>query len=359
MTTHDRALRQPGETAGMPAAPPIAVQLLIDLKNLLQAQLAVRYKKLYLPSIFAHYTVNSACNLRCSYCYVGQPEIFPRGFSQPGLPIDRAKRVLRNLRRECLSLRIQGGEPLLYREVKELVRYAKRELRFWHVSIITNGLAWARHPEKYESMLEHLDLLTVSLDRTRLTEYPEEMAELTTFLPSLSERCRTKKVPLTLNYTATWDELAQPERVREIVERYHAFFSSTYVMPVRQAGKTPLPLLKNSLELNRTYTLTKETLPRYPEVENVGWYREHCDPKLKIKIDAAGGLVYPCENHSDIVGSLENHTIRQLWTAQLTPYPNETCLGCGKQRFRSPAFRDPLQLVGVARRLASGAGRLQ
>jgi MoaA/NifB/PqqE/SkfB family radical SAM enzyme len=340
----------------MLAARPIAVRLLNDLKNLLQAQLAVRYKKLYLPSIFAHYTVNSACNLRCSYCYVGQPEIFPQGFSQPGLPIDRAKRVLRNVRRECLSLRIQGGEPLLYGQLKELVRYGKRDLRFWHVSIITNGLAWARHPEKFESMLEHLDLVTVSLDRTRLTEYPKEMAELTAFLPSLAEHCRTRKVALNLNYTATWDELAQPERVREIVDRYGAFFCSTYVMPVRQAGKTPLPLLKNSLELNRAYALTKETLPRYPEVENVGWYREHCDPKLKIKIDAAGGLVYPCENHSYSAGSLEHHTIRQLWTAQPTRYPNETCLGCGKQRFRSPAFRRPLQLVVAARRLGAGAG---
>ena len=28
------------------------------------------------------------------------------------------------------------------------------------------------------------------------------------------------------------------------------------------------------------------------------WYRKHCNPKLKIKAMADGGLLYPCENHS-------------------------------------------------------------
>ena len=26
------------------------------------------------PSLFGHYGVNSTCNLRCSYCYVHEPE---------------------------------------------------------------------------------------------------------------------------------------------------------------------------------------------------------------------------------------------------------------------------------------------
>jgi hypothetical protein len=43
-----------------------------DTWNYLQAQLAVRVTSLYCPSLFGHYGVNSACNLRCSYCYVDE-----------------------------------------------------------------------------------------------------------------------------------------------------------------------------------------------------------------------------------------------------------------------------------------------
>jgi MoaA/NifB/PqqE/SkfB family radical SAM enzyme len=322
------------------------------MRNIIQAQIAIRFKQIYLPSIFGHYTVNSICNLRCSYCYVAQPQIFPEGFSSAGLPIDRAKKVLRSMRRECLGLRIQGGEPLLYPDINELARYAKRDLRFWHVSLITNGLAFVRKPGKFEPLLANLDLITLSIDGSRLREYPREMAQLTEFLPALVQLCRRHHVTLTLNYTADWDDLAHPERISEIIDRYRAFFNSTYIMPVRRAGKTPLPLLRNSIELNRAYSAVAGAFPDYPEKEFPEWYKDHCDPKLKIKVDADGGLVYPCENHSLSAGSLEDHSIRELWTAQRIHYPNASCVGCGKQRFRSRAFRRPLQLAAAGLRLS-------
>ena len=91
------------------------------------------------PSLFGHYGVNSACNLRCSYCYVHEPETYPTGFAEQGLPLDQARRVLEHLREECFSVRFQGGEPLLYPHIVELARYAREDLRFGNLSIITNG----------------------------------------------------------------------------------------------------------------------------------------------------------------------------------------------------------------------------
>ena len=54
---------------------------------------------------------------------------------------------------------------------------------------------------------------------------------------------------------------------------------------------------------------------------------------------ADGGLLYPCENHSGTIGSLVDHSIRELWTKDLERFPNASCIGCGKQRFRLHAFR--------------------
>ena len=310
-----------------------------DARNYVQAQIATRVKGVYCPSLFGHYGVNSACNLRCSYCYVSEPETYPKGFSETGLPFESAKRVLEHLREEAFILRLQGGEPSIYPHIIQLAEYAKVRLRFRNISIITNGLEFVRHPQRCARLLQYLDIVTLSIDGTRLRQYPKEMDALIAFLPTLQVMCRNANVGLTSNYTATWEELADPDSIDRTVARYREWIPYFYIMPVRKVGKTPLPLLRNSQKLMEKYSLGYYSGPAYPEVENVGWYRKHCNPKLKIKVMADGELLAPCENFSGTVGSLVTHRIRDVWKGPLTEFPNAACLGCGKQRFRLEAFK--------------------
>ncbi|HXT70065.1 MAG TPA: radical SAM protein [Vicinamibacterales bacterium] len=310
-----------------------------DAKNYVQAQLATRIKGLYCPSLFGHYGVNSACNLRCSYCYVSEPQTYPKGFSEAGLPLDKAMRVLEHLREEAFILRLQGGEPTLYPHILELARYAKERLKFRNISIITNGLDFVKRPERCAELLDYLDIVTLSIDGTRLREYPEEMASLIGFLPTLKSMCDAHKVGLTSNFTADWDELANPESIERTVAQYKQWIPYFYIMPVRKVGKTPLHLLKNSQQLMKKFSLGYYSGPEYPPVENVEWYKKHCNPKLKIKVMADGELLAPCENFSGTVGSLVTHRIRDVWKGELTEFPNQACLGCGKQRFRLEGFK--------------------
>ena len=311
-----------------------------DAKNYIQAHIATRFPSVYCPSLFGHYGVNSACNLRCSYCYVGEPETYPAGFSEAGLPLESAKRIVEHLREEAFALRLQGGEPTLYPHLLELAQYAKERLKFRNVSIITNGLAFVKYPERCAELLKYLDIVTLSIDGTRLKEYPKEMASLIEFLPTLKDMCRQHKVGLTSNYTATWEELADPESIDRTLSRYRQWIPYFYIMPVRKVGKTPLPLLRNSQELVRKYSLGFYGAPEYPEKENVAWYVKHCNPKLKIKVMADGGLLAPCENFSGTIGSVVTHRLKDLWKGPLTQFPNQACMGCGKQRFRLEGFKN-------------------
>ena len=196
-----------------------------------------------------------------------------------------------------------------------------------------------REPEKYEELLHSLDIVTLSIDGTRLREYPREMNALIEFLPTLKAMCDRHRVGLTSNYTASWDELAHPKQIEATVSRYQQWIPYFYIMPVRKVGKTPLPLLRNSQVLMRKYSLGYYAGPAYPERESMAWYKTHCNPKLKIKVMADGELLAPCENFSGTVGSLVTHRIRDVWKGPLTQFPNEACLGCGKQRFRLEAFK--------------------
>ncbi len=311
-----------------------------DTANYLRAQVATRIRGVYCPSLFVHYGVNSACNLRCWYCFIHEPETFPLGFSEVGLPLDQAKRVLEHSRQEAMFLRFMGGEPLIYPHLTELAGYAKRQLRFRNVSVITNGLVFMRQSEAWcDALLDTLDIVTISFDETRTRQYPKEMAALTEFLPELKARCDRHKVGLTMNYTATAEELAEPSRIDDFVRRHRAWFPYVYVVPVRTVGRTPLPVLRAAQRLMRTYSLGFYGGADYPEQENVAWYQKHCNPKLKVKIMADGGLLAPCENYSGTVGSVVTHRIRDLWKGPLTQFPNQSCVGCGKQRFRLEAFK--------------------
>ncbi len=310
-----------------------------DVKNYMQAHIATRWKAVYCPSLFGHYGVNSACNLRCSYCYVAEPETYPKGFSDAGLPLADAKRVLEHLREEAFALRLQGGEPTIYPHLLELVRYAKTRLKFRNVSIITNGLDFVRHPQQCERLLEYLDIVTLSIDGTRLAQYPKEMASLLAFLPTLKGMCDRHKVGLTSNYTATWEELADPDAIEQTLSAYRRWIPYFYIMPVRKVGKTPLHLLKNSQRLVRKYSLGFYGGPDYPETENLAWYKQNCNPKLKIKVMSDGGLLAPCENFSGTIGSVVTHSIRDLWKGPATQFPNQACMGCGKQRYRLNGFQ--------------------
>jgi radical SAM protein with 4Fe4S-binding SPASM domain len=75
--------------------------------------------------------VNTACNLTCPMCYVERT-----GAELPRAVVDR---VLDDLRGAGVRVEILGGEPLLRRDLVEIVERAKRGARSPLVSLYTNG----------------------------------------------------------------------------------------------------------------------------------------------------------------------------------------------------------------------------
>ena len=101
------------------------------------------------------YLVTTGCNLSCIYC-----ENPRHGLRGDLSSLDQVLRILQTIRGDVDSLILTGGEPLLHPEIKGLVRAAKQDIGFRHLTLITNGLLLAEHRD----LLSVLDLLVISLD---------------------------------------------------------------------------------------------------------------------------------------------------------------------------------------------------
>jgi MoaA/NifB/PqqE/SkfB family radical SAM enzyme len=142
----------------------------INLSKLMRGDRMLR------PLAVAFYVTNE-CNLNCIYC----EDFGARRNDQalPPLPLADALRVLRVIRSGTDALILTGGDPLLYPEIIALATLARREVRFRHLTLQTNGLLLPQ----YEALLPVVDRLVISLDSTdaslwsSIVNVPVETAE--------------------------------------------------------------------------------------------------------------------------------------------------------------------------------------
>src|SRR6185369_17111002 len=100
----------------------------------------------------ATFAVTNRCNLRCGYCNC--PFIDPTN-----LPLDRIAVLFDRLQTMGVRrLGLAGGEPMMRKDIAEIIALAKRR-GFW-VSVNSNLTLYDRHPE----WLEDADLVYTSLD---------------------------------------------------------------------------------------------------------------------------------------------------------------------------------------------------
>src|SRR5512138_1855575 len=106
----------------------------------------------------AVYYVTMQCNLNCTYCEDFGARRNPQ--VTPAPPLEEAKQILAVIRTGMDRLWLTGGEPLLHPRLLDLLAYARNDLRFSEISLITNGTLLSQNL----NLLPFLDRLIVSLD---------------------------------------------------------------------------------------------------------------------------------------------------------------------------------------------------
>ena len=116
--------------------------------------------------------VNEKCNLRCIYCMPEEGvQLLNKDQYLSKLEI---KRIISLFTQMGISkIRFTGGEPLLRKDISELIRYAKNECKIEQVHLTTNGILL----NKYLDQLSRAGLsgINISLDSLR----PERFKKIT------------------------------------------------------------------------------------------------------------------------------------------------------------------------------------
>lgn len=318
----------------------------------------------------AMYYVTTHCNLNCAYCEDFGARRNPTLGAAPGL--DAAKKILRVIRNGVARLWLTGGEPLLVPYLPELLDYARGELKFREITLITNGTLLSQQLE----ILPRLDRLVISLDSSdplalaavnlplpyaeaviaaarqaaalqarhhfRLVVNAVLTPETLPGMDALLDFCARENIllsfsPQAFNNWPRYELLATPE--------YRAFLEQVLAAKTRGA-----PILGS-----RAYIKTLLEQTPYD-----------CYPTLTPRILPDGWLVYPCrpmekagdEQGGRAVNLLDVDTWQQAWETAQKRYgePPSACQSCFQQCYAEPSLMQSRPLELLAERLFYSRG---
>jgi MoaA/NifB/PqqE/SkfB family radical SAM enzyme len=303
----------------------------------------------------AIYYVTTHCNLNCIYC-----EDFGarRNESAVTTTLEDAKKILTVIRSGVSNLWLTGGEPLLSPHILDLVTYARRDLRFRELSLITNGTLLSAHLD----LLPFLDRLIISLDSTdpsvlATVSLPNGQAkEVLSAIKAAAPLQKTYSFRLILNAVITPETLPHMDALLDFCAthkillsfspqavdnwpRYELLVSSEYrafIQRILTLKKYGAPILGSNAYL-------KTLLDQKPYA---------CYPTLIPRITPDGWLIYPClpmekdggESGGRPVNLRDVSTWDEAWATAVRLYGEapSSCTSCFQQCYAESSQSRPL-----------------
>ncbi|MBN1876754.1 MAG: radical SAM protein [Anaerolineae bacterium] len=311
------------------------------------------------------YCVTTYCNLNCVYC-----EDFGarRNAQQPApLALGDARQLLVILRQATDSLILTGGEPLLYPDLDALLDYARRTLRFRHLTLLTN----ASLLHERQDILPYLDRLMISLDTTlpdvwdqTLRSAPGTAQKILDNIRLAAGYQREAGFRLVLNCVLTPETLSGTVGVSEAQNLLTFCTENDILLSFSPQSVNNWPryelLVSDAYREFVTYLLTrkrqgtpwKDGAPILGSTAYLNMLRDFtpyaCYPLLAPRVLPDGGLSYPCrpiEREFDAHGGREINLLHAgSWNAAIQQatrryaLPPSICGSCYQQCYIEPSL---------------------
>lgn len=291
-----------------------------------------------LNPLFVSWELNSACNLRCPYCYLKDRSY---GFTDKGLSFDEIKRVLRRIKAVSPDVLLLGGEPFLHPAWDDIVDYCEDVLAL-RVRCITNGTRLEAHLRT----TGRLHLLVVSYDHTRVKVYPERMADMFRQLSVVG--ATHPHLTILINFVLCSDD--DPVWVSDEIDSLAARGYNIFVNVDRYFGEGRVDprivaCLKRVKRRDGRIHMTDQTLDW---LENTLEPVPFCSPTLLPLLDPKARLIYPCcyydEQAAGTLLDTDYHDLLRASARRFGHYPFDKCATCSTTAYldASVAVRSPL-----------------
>ncbi len=322
------------------------------MRTYLQNLVQLTRGDLTLSPRLAVYYVTLQCNLNCAYC-----EDFGSRRNHlvtPNPTAEDAKRILKVIRSGVDRLWLTGGEPLMVPHLADLLSYARQELKFREISLISNGTLLSQNI----ALLPHLDRLIISLDLTdpqALNKVSVPDAYIKTVIDNAREAAslqRQYKYILMLNAVITPETLPGMDELLAFCSEYNASISfspqSVNNMPRYELVTSPeyRAFIEKVMQLKRqgapvlgSFSYFKTLLDQIPY---------ECYPTLVPRILPDGWLAYPCrpmekaggEQGGRAVNLLQVESWQEAWKIAREKYGDAptSCTSCFQQCYAEPSL---------------------
>jgi MoaA/NifB/PqqE/SkfB family radical SAM enzyme len=303
------------------------------------------------PHIAVYY-VTMQCNLNCAYC-----EDFGSRRNHlvtPAPSLDDAKHILKVIRTGVDRLWLTGGEPLMYPKLLDLLTYARDELHFREISLITNGTLLSLN----RGLLPFLNNLIISLDSTDpqalgMVSVPDAYAE--TVIANAREAAslqREHHFKLILNAVITPETLPSMDKliVFCVENNAHISFSPQSVNNLPRYELVTSPAYRAFIE-----KIIERKQQGAPILGSVSYFKTllnqipyECYPTLVPRIMPDGWLAYPCrpmekaggEQGGRAVNLLSMNTWDEACAISKKRYGEAptSCVSCFQQCYAEPSL---------------------
>ena len=303
------------------------------------------------PHIAVYY-VTMQCNLNCTYC-----EDFGSRRNHlvtPAPPLEDAKHILKIIRTGVDRLWLTGGEPLMHPQLPELLQYAREELSFKEISLITNGTLLSERL----NLLTLLDNLIISLDSVEhqalnTVSVPDAYAE--TVIANAREVASLQKEH---NFKLILNAVITPETLPGM-DKLLAFCTENKVrisFSPQAINNLPRYELVTSKEyrafIEKVINLKKQGAPILGSIAYFNTLLDQtpyeCYPTLVPRILPDGWLAYPCrpmekaggEQGGRAVNLLNVKTWDEAWDIAKKRYGDAptSCVSCFQQCYAEPSL---------------------
>lgn len=278
---------------------------------------------------YASYKVTHKCGLRCKFCNVWMEKT-------PDLPTEDVFKVVDNIANSSIVvLSIEGGDPLVRKDLGEILQYASQKP--FTLFFTTNGHLLDKRP--MDEYGKYIDYLHISIDEGHGNlEFFERLEEFQSYGPEIC-----------IQIVVTKETMPELEKK---VKRIYEVGARTVVMPACHLDgtddfyPTPEEFKKEIIRLKKIYKNTITTPKGF--LDNIN--EPHGCSTSSIIIDSDGGLFYPCRTVGQRLYNFTEGSFMEFLKTETAKKARTDMKNCDRrcgwyQYFATDVFASPRTLV--------------